>query len=149
MIATPRILLGLLLGAIASMIWGGHGVVARLALNGQGITVLDMLFCRYIPAAILLAPFAWRERAAIRALGPRKLLLLTLVGGCFNMFMFVSAMNWAPASHGGTTREATAEVPDAFRGEPVRFQVGDYQQAESATGADDGGRVTFSSIAQN
>jgi hypothetical protein len=53
------------------------------------------------------------------------------------------------ASHGGTTREATAEVPDAFRGEPVRFQVGDYQQAESATGADDGGRVTFSSIAQN
>jgi drug/metabolite transporter (DMT)-like permease len=113
-IATPRILLGLLLGAIASMIWGGHGVVARLALNGQGITVLDMLFCRYVPAALLLAPFAWRERAAIRALGPRKLLLLTLFGGCLNMFVFVSAMHWAPASHGGTIAPMTSPITGAL-----------------------------------
>ena len=114
MIATPRILLGLLLGATASMIWGGHGVVARLALHGQGITVLDMLFCRYVPAALLLAPFAWRERAAILALGPRKLLLLTLFGGCFNMMMFVAAMTWAPASHGGTIAPMTGPITGAL-----------------------------------
>lgn len=50
------------------------------------------------------------------------------------------------ASHGGSTQQATAQVPAAFRGETVRFQVGDYQQADSATGDDDGGRVTFYAI---
>jgi hypothetical protein len=50
------------------------------------------------------------------------------------------------ASHGGHSQQATAQVPEAFRGEPVRFQVGDYQQAESAQGDDDGGRVTFYAI---
>jgi Alginate lyase len=47
------------------------------------------------------------------------------------------------AGHGGDTQQVTAQVPDAFRGETVRFQVGDYQQADAAQGPDDGGRVTF------
>ena len=50
------------------------------------------------------------------------------------------------ATHGGQTQQATAAVPEAFQGETVRFQVGDYQQAESAQGDDDGGRVTFYTI---
>jgi hypothetical protein len=50
------------------------------------------------------------------------------------------------ATHGGATRQATAQVPEEFQGETVRFQVGDYQQAESARGDDDGGRVTFYAI---
>jgi alginate lyase len=50
------------------------------------------------------------------------------------------------ATHGGNTQQATAQVPEAFQGETVRFQVGDYQQAESAQGDDDGGRVTFYAI---
>ncbi|GAA5136209.1 polysaccharide lyase family 7 protein [Pseudonocardia adelaidensis] len=50
------------------------------------------------------------------------------------------------ATHAGTTQQATAQVPEEFRGETVRFQVGDYQQAESAQGDDDGGRVTFYAI---
>ena len=112
--ATRRLLVGLLLGATASMIWGGHGVVARLALTGQGITVLDMLFCRYLPAALLLAPFAWRERAAILALGWRKLLVLTFFGGCGNMLLFVSAMHWAPASHGGTIAPMMGPITGAL-----------------------------------
>jgi hypothetical protein len=53
------------------------------------------------------------------------------------------------ASHGGNTQQATAQVPEAFRGEPVRFQVGDYQQAESSRGDDDGGRVTFYTIEES
>ncbi|TWF79500.1 alginate lyase [Pseudonocardia hierapolitana] len=53
------------------------------------------------------------------------------------------------ASYGGNTQQATSQVPEAFRGEPVRFQVGDYQQAESAQGDDDGGRVTFYTIEQS
>jgi hypothetical protein len=53
------------------------------------------------------------------------------------------------ASHGGHTQQATAQVPEDFRGEPVRFQVGDYQQAEEAQGDDDGGRVTFYTIEES
>jgi Alginate lyase len=53
------------------------------------------------------------------------------------------------ASHAGNTQQVTAQVPAAFHGQTVRFQVGDYQQAESANGADDGGRVTFYRIDQS
>jgi alginate lyase len=50
------------------------------------------------------------------------------------------------ATYNGDSQQATAQVPEAFHGETVRFQVGDYQQAESAQGGDDGGRVTFYAI---
>jgi hypothetical protein len=50
------------------------------------------------------------------------------------------------ASYDGNTQQATVQVPAAFNGETVRFQVGDYQQADSAEGGDDGGRVTFYAI---
>jgi alginate lyase len=46
----------------------------------------------------------------------------------------------------GQTKTATAQVPPAFAGATVRFQVGAYQQAESADAADDGARVTFTKI---
>jgi hypothetical protein len=52
------------------------------------------------------------------------------------------------ASHAGNTQQATAQVPAAFHGATVRFQVGDYQQADSAQGDDDGGRVTFYAISE-
>ncbi|HEY0815666.1 MAG TPA: polysaccharide lyase family 7 protein [Pseudonocardia sp.] len=49
---------------------------------------------------------------------------------------------------GGHTTTATSPVPAPFSGADVRFQVGAYQQAESAqaSGPDDGARVTFSAI---
>ncbi|MBA3907145.1 MAG: polysaccharide lyase family 7 protein [Pseudonocardiales bacterium] len=52
---------------------------------------------------------------------------------------------------GGRTTTATAPVPAAFSGADVRFQVGAYQQAKSTgdTAADDGARVTFTTIATN
>jgi hypothetical protein len=70
------------------------------------------------------------------------------------------------ATHGSDTRTATAAIPAPFRGATVRFQAGDYQQAESGTGvaADgsaagssaggrdgggDGGRVTFHYLIEN
>jgi hypothetical protein len=52
------------------------------------------------------------------------------------------------ASYAGNTQQVTAQVPDAFRGETVRFQIGDYQQADAAHGENDGGRVTFYQINQ-
>ena len=50
------------------------------------------------------------------------------------------------ASYAGNTQQITAPVPDAFRGETVRFQVGDYQQADVAQGENDGSRVTYYQI---
>jgi hypothetical protein len=52
------------------------------------------------------------------------------------------------AGHAGNTQQVTAQVPDAFRGATVRFQVGSYQQADVAHGENDGGRVTFYQIEQ-
>jgi hypothetical protein len=54
------------------------------------------------------------------------------------------------ASYDGHNAKADAPVPAAFTGASVRFQAGAYQQANSTDGtaaADDGARVTFSSIA--
>jgi hypothetical protein len=48
----------------------------------------------------------------------------------------------------GDTREATAPVPDEFRGATVRFQAGDYQQSNDPGGPDDGGRVVFDRLTQ-
>jgi drug/metabolite transporter (DMT)-like permease len=84
----PKILVGLLLGSIASVIWGGHAVVARLALVGQGFEVLDILACRYVPATLLLAPLVWRERAAMRHLGWRRIFMLFLFAGMGNLILF-------------------------------------------------------------
>ncbi len=52
------------------------------------------------------------------------------------------------ATANGHTATGTAPVPAAFAGAPVRFQAGDYQQADSAHGgaADDGARVTFHAL---
>jgi hypothetical protein len=49
------------------------------------------------------------------------------------------------ATDGSTTRTATAPVPPAFRDATVRFQAGDYQQADAngSGSVDDGARVTF------
>lgn len=111
---TPRLLAGLLMGGVASAIWGGHAAVARLALTGQGLHVLDLLFCRYVPAALLLAPLAWRARGEIAALGVRRLLLLVVFGGAGNLTLFVSALHVAPASHGATIAPMTGPVVAAL-----------------------------------
>jgi hypothetical protein len=43
----------------------------------------------------------------------------------------------------GRAQQVVAPVPAEFQGATVRFQAGDYQQANDSTGAQDGGRVTF------
>lgn len=53
------------------------------------------------------------------------------------------------ATSDGRTATASARVPSAFLGAPVRFQAGAYQQADSAhggSGPDDGARVTFHAL---
>ncbi|MFE9324202.1 polysaccharide lyase family 7 protein [Nocardia sp. NPDC052278] len=52
------------------------------------------------------------------------------------------------ANYGTDTRQATIQVPTDFHDETVRFQVGDYQQADQARDAVDGGRVIFYQISE-
>lgn len=47
------------------------------------------------------------------------------------------------ATNNGATNHATAPVPAEFHHATVRFQAGDYQQANSSTGPQDGARVIF------
>lgn len=110
----PKIVFGLLLGSIASVIWGGHAVVARLALVGQGFEILDILVCRYVPASLLMAPLVWRERAAMRHLGWRRILVLFLFAGVGNLLLFVTALRFAPATHGSTIAPMTMPVAGAL-----------------------------------
>jgi drug/metabolite transporter (DMT)-like permease len=70
----PKILAGLALGMASSVIWGGHAVVARLALAGQGFHPLDLAACRFIPGALLLGHLAWGARVRLREVGLAKLL---------------------------------------------------------------------------
>jgi drug/metabolite transporter (DMT)-like permease len=111
---SPRIWLGLLLGAIASMIWGGHAVVARLAMVGQGFHVLDILFCRYLPASLLLLPLVLRHREEMRRLGWRRIFVLFLFAGCGNLILFVTALKYAPATHGSTIAPMVSPICGAL-----------------------------------
>jgi hypothetical protein len=52
------------------------------------------------------------------------------------------------ATMNGMSHRSVAPVPDAFKGASVRFQAGDYQQAFTPGGPDDGGRVTFHELSQ-
>lgn len=111
-----KIMAGLACGIAASIIWGGHAVVARLALAGQGFHPLDLAACRFIPGALLLGHLAWGARARLREVGLVKLLVLTACGGLGNFLVFVGALVWAPASHGGTIAPMTAPVAGALAG---------------------------------
>ncbi|PZW49153.1 EamA-like transporter family protein [Humitalea rosea] len=119
----PPNLLGLVLGLVSSIIWGGHGVLARIAVGGgaagQGFVPLDLLFFRYLPSALVLAPLAWRYRAVLVELGWRRMLLLCLCGGAPNLLLFVTAMVWAPASHGGTIAPMTVPIAGALLAIPM------------------------------
>jgi drug/metabolite transporter (DMT)-like permease len=115
----PKILLGLALGVGASVIWGGHAVVARPALAGQGFHPLDLAAFRYAPAALLLAPLAWRARAALARIGWRRVLLLALFGGVPNLMLFLTALVYAPAAHGGTIAPMTVPIAGALLAIPL------------------------------
>ena len=52
------------------------------------------------------------------------------------------------ATADGLTGRAVAPVPQPFQGATVRFQAGDYQQADESTGTQDGGRVEFQRLSQ-
>ena len=104
-----NLLLGLGFGIAAALIWGGQAVVVRMGATG-GYSPLDLSAMRYIAASIVLAPFAWRARGVIAAVGFWRVLALVATGGAGNAMLFSWALTMAPASHGGTVAPITAAV---------------------------------------
>lgn len=115
----PKIVLGLTLGVAASLIWGGHAVVARPALAGQGFHPLDLAAFRYGPAALVLAPLAWAARGTLQRLGWGRVVALALFGGAPNLLLFLWALVYAPASHGGTIAPMTVPIAGALLAIPM------------------------------
>lgn len=115
----PKIVLGLALGVASSIIWGGHAVVARPALAGQGFHPLDLAAFRYAPAALLLGPLAWSARATLARIGLPRLGALALFGGAPNLLLFLWALVYAPASHGGTVAPMTVPIAGALLAIPL------------------------------
>ena len=119
----PKLLLGLVLGLGSSVIWGGHAVVARAALTGQGLVPLDLAAFRYSIAALVLLPLLWRGRQALAGIGARRLLVLTALGGAPNLLLFVGALVYAPATHGGTIAPMTVPVVGALLAVPLLREI--------------------------
>jgi drug/metabolite transporter (DMT)-like permease len=115
----PRgLLIGLAIGLFAASIWGGQAVVARIGVV-QGYAPLDLTALRFGCAGLVLAPFAWRARARLLAIGLRRLLVLAAMGGFGNALLFTWALTMAPASHAGTVAPVTSAVAGALLAIPL------------------------------
>lgn len=110
--------LGLAFGLAAAFAWGAQAVVARSG-TVAGYTPLDLAALRYIAAGLVLAPFAWRARAALLAIGLPRLIVVAIAGGAGNALLFGWGLVHAPASHGGTIAPITAAIMGAVLGIPL------------------------------
>lgn len=87
--SSPRLTTHMLL-LLVMLLWSGNALVAR-AIHAD-IPPFTLAFLRWVGAALLLAPFAWRgiraEWPIIRRHWPMLLLLATLGIGCFNALLY-------------------------------------------------------------
>lgn len=119
---TPNLLVGLALGISATTIWGVYAVVSRAAIL-EGFQPLDIVALRYFAAALALAPFAWRERAAIAAVGWRRLTVLAMAGGAFNSLFYAAGLVYAPATHAGTIPPIVVAIVGTLLAIPILREV--------------------------
>lgn len=110
--------LGLAFGLAAAFAWGAQAVVARSG-TVAGYTPLDLAALRYIAAGLVLAPFAWRARQALLAIGLPRLMVVAIAGGAGNALLFSWGLVHAPASHGGTIAPIMAAIMGAVLGIPL------------------------------
>lgn len=115
---TRDVSIGLAFGLAAAFAWGAQAVVARSG-TVAGYTPLDLAALRYIAAGLVLAPFAWRARKALAAIGLTRLIVVAIAGGAGNALLFSWGLVHAPASHGGTIAPITAAIMGAVLGIPL------------------------------
>ena len=115
---TRDVSIGLAFGLAAAFAWGAQAVVARSG-TVAGYTPLDLAALRYIAAGLVLAPFAWRARQVLAAIGLKRLVVVAIAGGAGNALLFSWGLVHAPASHGGTIAPITAAIMGAVLGIPL------------------------------
>jgi drug/metabolite transporter (DMT)-like permease len=115
---TRDVSLGLAFGLAAALAWGAQAVVARSG-TVAGYTPLDLAALRYVAAGLVLAPFAWRARQVLAAIGLKRLVVIAIAGGAGNALLFSWGLVHAPASHGGTIAPITAAIMGAVLGIPL------------------------------
>lgn len=95
-----RLLLGLGCGLLAAVIWGGQAVVSRQSV-ADGISATDVTVLRFVVAAALLLPFAWRRMRPfpVGRLGWKRATVLTLMVGAPYSLLLVTGSAFAPALH--------------------------------------------------
>jgi drug/metabolite transporter (DMT)-like permease len=107
---------GVGLGILAVMIWGGYLAYTRAGIT-QGISAQEMTFLRFLVAALLMLPWAWRHLALIKNhLTLSKALVLTFTAGPLFILLGAGGYQYAPLAHGAAIQPATITLTGILLG---------------------------------
>jgi drug/metabolite transporter (DMT)-like permease len=109
--APPSLLLGLVCGAGAALLWAGGLVAARHGI-AAGLSPADLAFHRFVWAGLVLLPFFLVQQGArdVGGIGWRRAILLTIFGGPLLALLSYSGFLTVPLGHGGVIQPSTAAV---------------------------------------
>ncbi len=97
---------GLLWGLLAASIWASYSVLARLGVKA-GLSPADLTLLRFLPGALLMAPFMWRWGwRDLAGIGWRRGLALALLAGPGFSLLFMTGFSLAPLAHGAVIAPA-------------------------------------------
>jgi drug/metabolite transporter (DMT)-like permease len=109
--ASPSVLLGLVSGVVAALLWAGGLVAARHGI-AAGLTPADLAFHRFVWAGAALLPVLLvQDRARnLGGIGWKRGSLITLFGGPMLGLLSYSGFLTVPLGHGGVIQPSTAAV---------------------------------------
>jgi len=107
---------GVGLGMLAVMIWGGYLAYTRAGIV-QGISAQEMTFLRFLVAALLMLPWAWRQLASIKHhLTLSKALVLMFTAGPLFILLGAGGYHYAPLAHGAAIQPASITLTGILLG---------------------------------
>jgi drug/metabolite transporter (DMT)-like permease len=92
--------LGIGLGTLCALIWGGQAVISRQSVS-DGLTTADVSVLRFVTAALVLLPVALRrcKPFPVGRLGWWRAIALTALAGAPYSLVLVGGVAFAPALH--------------------------------------------------